>query len=172
MPPLIGIDPGIDGKMLKAFEELGQGSRIVIVDANYAIPQGAHTLDYHGSSSAEALGGTLALVPVEPDGHKVTNIRHGWVYALGAESPEGVDAVLGELKKAVKDCPQKGVMVESVTPVGNNERLFGDSIAHLGFIAFANNRELRDSTLFVRTRDQRLNACALFVVGHAQSDQR
>ncbi len=65
MPPLKGLDRGLNGSALKALEESGHGRRIAIVDASYRIPRWAQVVDYGGKTSVEALVGVLKLVPHE-----------------------------------------------------------------------------------------------------------
>lgn len=162
MPPLIGIDRGIDGEMLKALEEIGHGAQIVVVDASYDIPEGAQTVSYHGDSSARALTGILKLVPVdENDVWTLTGKKVGKVVAMLPDPPETECAALAELREAF--------------PLGNGPVLVGATrfgqehekgVTKRGFYAAANDPEKH--TLFVRTRDEKAYACAMFAVGHSQ----
>ena len=148
MPPLIGIDRGIDGKMLKALEETGHGDQIVVVDASYSIPRGAQVVDYHGDSSPRALNGILDLVPVEEtENAKIMSSDDGAPGSL----------VLPEFESAFQD---HGVPSEH--RFRNTDRL------GTAFYDLANTSLEDHPTLFVRTRDDRAYACAMFVVGHSQ----
>ncbi len=150
MPPLKGIDRGIDGKMLKALEETGHGDQIAVVDASYSIPKGADIVDYHGDSSARALNGILDLVPVDETE----------VAVVMSADPGTPGSLAGpELEGAFEDHG-----VESGFHFRNQDN---DSLGK-AFYDLANASPDERPTLFVRTRDERAYACALFVVGHSQ----
>ena len=165
MPPLKGIDRGINGDMLKALEETGHGDQIVVVDASYSIPDGAHKVDYQGDSSVRALLGILSLVPVD-------EVTEG---GFGVPNPARMIAVMMP-DLPVKTSPALKEFQEAF-PLGDQGRVlvgitrFGDEsskgpLGKAGFYKTANDSERR--TLFVRTRDEKACACALFVVGHSQ----
>ena len=151
MPPLKGIDRGLNGNALKSLEESGHEDKIVIVDPSYSIPERAKVIDYQGDSSAQALKGILNLVPHEP-------------LAL-----DGWDVICMAPDSAEEECSARDAFRE----VANELRLgLGASTRHgteefpRGFYSGAN--ELEKSTLFVRTRDRKAYACAMFIVGHSQ----
>lgn len=154
MPPLKGVDRGIDGELLKVLEESGHGEQIVIVDPSYPIPEGARlTVDYHGESSAQALRGILKYLSIE----KMDEQEHGPDVVFMAPDPPVIECdasiafeeVANELKLIVKSEPRH--------PFGDTEP---------GFYAQANDPE--KSSIFVRTRDRKAHACARFIVGHSQ----
>lgn len=151
MPPLKGVDRGLNGNALKALEESGHEDKIVIVDPSYSIPEGAKVIDYQGDSSAQALRGILNLVPHEP-------------LAL-----DGWDATCMAADSAEEECPArdafKKVAGELGLALGTRTRHGTDEYPG-GFYSRANG--LERPTLFVRTRDEKAYACAMFIVGHSQ----
>lgn len=158
MPPLKGIDRGLDGKVLKILEESGHGEQVVIVDPSYAIPEGARVVDYHGDSSAQALRGILALVPSEAT-------KQGFdVVSMDADpddsslSPNALNA----FKEVVASLGLR-LGYEPRLPSWPVETSTDETEA--GFYANANDPE---KSIFVRTRDPRAYACARFIVGHSQ----
>jgi L-fucose mutarotase/ribose pyranase (RbsD/FucU family) len=159
MPPLKGIDHGIDGKLLCALEEAGHGLQIAVVDPSYPIPGHARVFDYHGSSagntSAQALRGILELVPAEKiddDGNTILAMGHDDIDESTTAQVQFVD-VGHELGMATR-------------VVGRNDEVLGGRRVK-GFYSRANNPE--QHTIFVRTRDEQAYACAMFVVGHSQT---
>jgi len=165
MPPLKGIDRGINGDMLKALEETGHGDRIVVVDASYSIPYGAHKVDYQGDSSVRALLGILDLVPVDETkdgGIGVPNPALA-ITTMMPDLPSRTSPALKEFQEAFPLGDQGRVLV-GITRFGDEDSK-GEQ-GRRGFYDLANDPEKR--TLFVRTRDQKAYACALFVVGHSQ----
>jgi len=154
MPPLKGIDRGLNGQVLKALEESGHGDQIVIVDPSYAIPEGARVVDYQGDSSAQALKGILKLVPFEESKH----IPEFDVLAMAPDPPANTCDALNEFRK---------VAVELGFDLDATPRLDKDAGELLpGFYTEANSPER--STIFFRTRDIKAYACAMFIVGHSQ----
>jgi len=153
MPPLKGIDRGLNGEALKALEESGHGRRIAVVDASYNIPRWSQAIDYNGKTSVEALVGILKLVPHEgnillmkPDSD-VTEYGDGPFCDIAATE---VDEALGYPK-------QFGIL--RLDTIENDEEV-------PGFYSTANDESV--DTLFIRTRDTMAFACATFVVGHSQ----
>ncbi|HTE58324.1 MAG TPA: RbsD/FucU domain-containing protein [Verrucomicrobiae bacterium] len=140
MPPLNGIDRGINGNLLKALEEIGHGAQIAVVDASYDIPPAAEVADYQGDSSARALKGILDLVPLD-DANGYPNVS-----VMVPHFPQEPGTALEAFEEAL-----------TVEPGLTGQR---------DFYTLANNPEKH--TLFVRTRDEKAFACALFVVGHSQ----
>lgn len=147
MPPLKGIDRGLNGDALKALEEAGHGQRIAIVDPSYAIPEGARVIPYQGESSATALKGILSLIPIE----KI----------------HGSDALIMEADERPDDCEATKafdqVAVELGLVLGSIQR-HDTSDLFTGFYTEVNQPD----TLFFRTRDEKAYACATFIVGHSQ----
>jgi L-fucose mutarotase/ribose pyranase (RbsD/FucU family) len=150
MPPLKGIDPGLNGEALKALEESGHGDQIVIVDPSYSIPEGATVIDYQGKSSASALRGILALVPHENNG------AFDIVCMRADEGTAEAERDFGEVARSM------GLLL------GHQRRMADplDPVVDPGFYANANSPEKR--TIFFRTRDTKAYACARFTVGHSQ----
>ena len=165
MPPLKGIDRGINGDMLKALEETGHGDQIVVVDASYSIPNSAHKVDYQGDSSVRALLGILDLVPVDEttEGGFGVPTPALMIAAMMPDLPTKTSPALEEFQEAFPLGDQGRVLV-GITRLGD-EASKGE-LGKAGFYKVANDPEKR--TLFVRTRDQKAYACALFVVGHSQ----
>lgn len=163
MPPLKGIDRGINGDMLKALEEIGHGAQIAIVDASYDIPIGAQVVNYQGDSSATALRGILDLVPVDEPANDIGKVKSKVVAMLPDPPNKEIDS---EAFMAFAEVLPTGTMpiLAGTTRFGGEESA-GD--ANKGFYAAANDPEKH--TLFVRTRDEKAYACAMFVVGHSQS---
>lgn len=151
MPPLKGIDRGINGDLLKALEETGHGDQIVIVDASYSIPRDAHKVDYQGNSSSQALRGILQLVPIE-DGGSLTIMR-----------PDSEDKGYKALSEFSEVAVTFGMPVNAIRRHREDE-----TETDYGFYDAANNSVLENQTLFVRTRDERSYGCAMFIVGHSQ----
>lgn len=147
MPPLKGIDRGLDGKALCALEQLGHGDQVVIVDPSYSIPRSAEVIDYHSNSSASALSGILSLVPHEKDesGYDIACMSHdiGGTICTATNAFEDVANKL-ELEMGYQTRKGEGGFYSTVNDPGKN-------------------------TLFVRTRDEQAFACAKFIVGHSQS---
>lgn len=169
MPPLKGIDRGINGDMLKALEETGHGDLIVVVDASYSIPNGAHKVDYQGDSSADALKGILALVPVdeEPGGPQFGVPDPSYkITAMMPDPPESTSPALEAFKKEFP-LGHEGYVLTGITRLGEDNPRFSGENTKAGFYSVANDPEKR--TLFVRTRDQKAYACAMFTVGHSQT---
>lgn len=154
MPPLKGIDRGINGELLKALEESGHRDRIVVVDPSYPIPYEARVYDYGGDSSARALAGVLALVPWEG---VVTYMEPDPEPGQGRESVEAFEYETSHLEQDGEPIALNGLY-------GRSE-LNEDGT---GFYDIANDIE-EWPTIFVRTRDDRAFACATFIVGHSQS---
>jgi L-fucose mutarotase/ribose pyranase (RbsD/FucU family) len=159
MPPLKGIDRGIDGKLLCALEEAGHGFQIAVVDPSYPIPGHARVLDYHGNSagntSAQALRGILELVPTEKiddDGNTILAMGH-----------DDIDRSTPAQTQFVKVGHEFGM---ATRVVGRNDEVLGGTPVE-GFYSRANNPDRY--TIFVRTRDEQAYACAMFVVGHSQT---
>jgi L-fucose mutarotase/ribose pyranase (RbsD/FucU family) len=151
MPPLKGIDRGLNGEALKGLEEIGHGSQIAIVDPSYPIPEGARVIPYMGESSASALKGVLALVPHEPDG----------AYdVICMDSTDGSDTEAYDAFSKVTD--------EIGLKLGCQNRFASplDPEMDPGFYADTGDPERR--TLYLRTRDTKAFACARFTVGHSQ----
>src|SRR3990167_10107099 len=148
MPPMKGIDRGLNGDALKALEEAGHGQRIAVVDPSYAIPEGARVVPYQGESSATALRGILSLIPLEKDRRSYD------VVAMAAD--ENVDdcAASDEFERVAEELGLE---------IGFNPR-HDTSQTMPGFYAEVNHPE----TLFFRTRDEKAYACATFIVGHSQ----
>lgn len=155
MPPLKGIDRGINGEMLKALEEIGHGAQIAVVDASYDIPVGSQVVNYQGDSTAQALEGILKLVPIDEDKNVISLMGPD---DHGAECP----ALRDELAVTQRLGLQAGVIKRLGEPSAAEW-----SGGYLGFYRIANNPEVH--TLFVRTRDEKAYACAQFIVGHSQS---
>lgn len=152
MPPLKGIDRGLNGDCLKALEEVGHGAQIAVVDASYDIPLGAQVINYQGDSSAQALRGILALVPLDNN------------------SGEDVDVVVMNPDLPETTCAARDAFIRVIRDLGLTDgglrRLNEDNHLGTGFYAHVNDPEKH--TLFVRTRDEKAYACATFVVGHSQ----
>lgn len=147
MPPLRGIDRGLNGNALKALEEAGHGQRIAIVDPSYNFPVNAQVLDYVGPPhTSAALRGILKLIPIEGD------------VVLMAPDPGSDD------RKALDKMQEELNRLE----IGHGviPRLDEHAEDGNGFYSVVNNPE--SSTIFFRTRDVRTFACATFIVGHAQ----
>ncbi len=160
MPPLKGIDRGLNGEALKALEELGHGNQIAVVDPSYPIPRDAEVVDYNGSergnTTDQAVNAILRLVPIEAD--------ESGTYVNIMRPDEG------EVKEK-----REWLAAEAIAKVALDQGLshtfqlrYGDKDSHQynGFYADANDPKVR--TLFVRTRDQRAFACARVIVGHSQ----
>ncbi|MBI2009112.1 hypothetical protein HYS84_01730 [Candidatus Saccharibacteria bacterium] len=150
------VDRGLPGKALRALEESGHGRRMAIVDTSYPIPRWAETVDYRGRSSADALLGVVRLIPVE-----------GKVEFM---SPDPNDSREGA-KEALEAFNQVFVKLESEIPelqdrVGERHRLDHDELDGIGFYSITNDSEV--DTLYLRTGDRRLYACATFLIGHSQ----
>ncbi|HUD06720.1 MAG TPA: RbsD/FucU domain-containing protein [Candidatus Saccharimonadales bacterium] len=151
MPPLKGIDRGINGVLLKALEETGHGDHIAIVDPSYSIPEGARIVDYQGNSSARALKGILALVPIEDESH---------VLLMMPDTGQHPHEAVSEFEEALGDEYE----TDWLTRYGK------DNPSGVGFYDLVNNPvERAQNTLFVRTRDEKAFACAMIVVGNSQS---
>ena len=149
MPPLNGIERGINGSLLKALEELGHGDRIVVVDPSYSIPENANRLDFQGDSSARALRGILELVPIDST-----------ITIMAPDPPaKGCEATI-RFREATKTLSPEPPFYEIPRLSESAE----DGTA--GFYELVN--ELEYPTLFVRTRDKLAYACATFIVGHSQ----
>ena len=148
MPPLKGIDRGLNGDALKVLEEAGHGTQIVIVDPSYDIPEYARVIPYQGDSSASALMGILSLVPHEKDG----------AYDVTCMAADEGEADAGAAFKEVTD--------DLGLDLGYQPRLETLGGIEPGFYADANGIEKR--TIFFRTRDEKTYACARFTVGHSQ----
>lgn len=160
MPPLKGIDRGLNGEALKALEESGQGRRIAIVDASYNIPRWAQVVDYAGKTSLEALVGILKLVPWEGSILLMLPDEGTEPSQWGKNGPY-CDVAVTELDNEFDYPEAHGI-----------SRLDGPTINSVtekklpGFYSIANDESV--DTLFVRTRDEMPYACATFIVGHAQ----
>ncbi|MEI9913567.1 MAG: RbsD/FucU domain-containing protein [Candidatus Saccharibacteria bacterium] len=151
MPPLKGIDRGINGNMLKVLEESGHGDRIVVIDPSYSVPEGAKVIDYQGDSSASALVGILRLVPSE-----------SVITIMDADPSNEVSNRAG--LEFIKSLGGAGLMADLATPL---PRLTEDApVGQVGFYELVNGIEV--PTIFVRTRDELAYACATFIVGHSQ----
>lgn len=163
MPPLRGIDRGIDGKMLCELEQIGHGGQIVIVDASYHIPFTARSVNYLGLTSAQALNGILGLVPVDAirqaDGSEGTP----YVLCMNPDLPTKTCEALQSFEKVIAN--QTSILeLKGVPRLANSESK--DEIEKAGFYTLANNSDM--PTLFVRTRDVLAYSCVLFAVGHSQ----
>ncbi len=161
MPPLRGIDRGLNGEALKALEESGHGRRLAIVDASYNIPRWAQVVEYHGHSSAQALLGIGRLLPIELGSIRVMIAdREEESHRAELEFAESCNHLTDELKQ--------NLGYEGIYRLDDQESDFrGESpIKSLGFYSLANN-EVED-TLYVRTRDTLPYACATFIIGHMQ----
>ncbi|HUD06827.1 MAG TPA: RbsD/FucU domain-containing protein [Candidatus Saccharimonadales bacterium] len=151
MPPLKGIDRGINGSLLKALEETGHGDHIAIVDPSYSIPEGSRVIDYQGNSSARALKGILALVPIEEESH---------VLLMMPDTEQHSHEAVTEFEEALGGVRE----TDWLTRYGK------DNPSGIGFYDLVNNPSNEtQNTLFVRTRDEKAFACAMLVVGHSQS---
>lgn len=159
MPPLKGIDRGLNGEALMALEESGHGRRLAIVDASYDIPREAQSVDYRGQTSAEALKGILALVPYEP-GTMVVMVSPSEVTEGSAadRSHDAFQEALDELFPA-EQYPNSEGMECSVLVPPKGWPGEGD-----GFYDLVNH----EHTLFVRTPDRLPFACISFIIGHSQ----
>ncbi|MBI2592119.1 hypothetical protein HYW36_01445 [Candidatus Saccharibacteria bacterium] len=155
MPPLKSIDRGLDGDALRALEKSGHGRRLAIVDASYNIPRWAEVVNYHGSSSADALFGIVKLVPVE---------EASMDFMVPDPDKEGETRALEAFQKVAERIAKE--MPEVDAGAGEYPRLDKDSDEGAGFYTVVNDQE--QDTLFVRTRDRLPYACATFVIGHAQ----
>lgn len=161
MPPLLGIERGIDGDMLKALEEIGHGAQIAVVDASYDIPEGAHVVKYCGDSSPRALAGIIALVPVDEDMPRLGGERSRSIVCMEPDDAGESGTVLEEFANTI---PSDMILVAAKR---NGDAAYReDSRTAQGFYAVANSPEAH--TLFVRTRDPRKYGCAVFTVGHNQ----
>lgn len=159
MPPLRGIDRGLNGRALKALEESGHGRRLAIVDASYDIPAWAEVIDYTGQTSADALEGIGRLVPIE-GGLDVMLPDPGDDSEHADDAEAAFFAARDRLGKVLRQAlPINGLQRLDEADPGNPE----DS----GFYSLVNDESAR--TLFVRTRDVLPYACASFMIGHAQS---
>jgi len=154
MPPLKGIDRGLNGEALKALEESGHGQRIAIVDPSYAIPEDAPVVNYQGDSSATALRGILALVPTEKlhDRYDVILMRADSEQWRDCEATNAFEEVTQEMELKIG----YKARVSDPHPGGPGPRV--------GFYDHVNSPD----TLFFRTRDTKAYACATFIVGHSQ----
>lgn len=171
MPPLRGIDRGLDGNALKALEESGHGRRLAIVDASYDIPRWAQVVNYLGQTSAEALHGIASLVPIEEDSLTLMYPDIDDHSKLADDAYEAFLTVHGQLLKELgskitigslyrKDAADLSELLQDADDAEEEEE---------GFYSVANN-EAQD-TLFVRTRDTLPYACATFIVGHSQQTE-
>jgi hypothetical protein len=147
MPPLKGIDRGINGALLQALEECGHCEQIIIADASLNIPHDAYRRDYQGDSSAQALLGIIALVPVE-EGTRIT--------CMAPDPPARTCKAMEVFRSTI------GFRIESLPRNGDHRK------GGLGFYDLINDSEM--PTLFVRTRDILPFASARFLVGHAQEE--
>lgn len=154
MPPLKGIDRGIDGKMLWALEELGHGNQVVVVDPSYPIPRGSKVVDYHGHSSAMALKGILDLVP-----HESMDGDEGSTDVVAMDTDDGAPTAVSDEFDDIAEQLGIDLTYEPRNPVDD---LGGSK----GFYVEASDPS--KDTLFVRTRDDLAYACARFIVGHSQ----
>ena len=151
MPPLKGIDRGLNGTILKALEESGHGRRIAVVDASYNIPRWAQVVDYAGATSVDALIGILRLVPYEGT---ISLMRPD-------ETTNPNDWVFGDLATIALEQE-----FDEPDVVRRLDTIYEGSETAPGFYTIANNPD--EDTLFVRTRDTLAYACATFIVGHSQ----
>ena len=161
MPPLKGIDRGLDGDALRALETSGHGRRLAIVDASYDIPRWAEVVDYHGLSSANALLGIVRLIPVE-----------GELEFMSPDPPETICAALKIFNGVARMLEREGHLPtdeKGEATVLERHRLDEqEEVLTQGFYSIVNDREA--DTLFVRTRDGLPYACATFVIGHSQGE--
>lgn len=168
MPPLRGIERGIDGDMLKALEELGHGQRLAIVDPSYAIPDGNSVIKYAGDSSANALKGILDLVDVDVTSHIGTEEKLVIVSIMEPDTGDRrANATFSELEIIVMNRAIGSQVRSAYSMKRLGDPASGSAWGSLGFYAIVNNPET--NTVFVRTRDPRPFACASFIVGHAQN---
>lgn len=174
MPPLKGIDRGLTGEVLKALEESGHGRRLAVVDASYNIPRWAQTVDYRGQTSAEALAGVLALVPVDEesitimvcdpsDENKNSTEAEGIFKDVVVKAGYNKNYSLAE--RGYDQLAEEAAMIESEGGATIEE--FTASIKP--FYDLANNPD--EDTLFIRTPDTLPYACATFVIGHSQTGE-
>ena len=150
MPPLKGIDRGLNGGALKALEESGHGERIAIVDPSYAIPEGSRVVSYQGDSSAQALRGILRLVPLE-----------GPVTCMLADENVTTNEAHEEFIEVIHE-----LGVQADWRDRHDTDLPDSRYDWRGFYTIVNNSD--ESTIFLRTRDKKAYACATFLVGHSQ----
>ena len=151
MPPPKGIDRGLDGTALKALEEAGHGRRVVIVDPSYDIPPNVEVVNYHGDSSSNALRGILQLMPVDDGYLTIMDRDESTVLEGHLDTEQNENDMFDEIAEEFDLIPCYV------------KRLDDDKS---GFYSQANTTETR--SLFIRTRDTRAYACAMFVLGHSQ----
>lgn len=165
MPPLKGIDRGLNGKALKALEESGHGRRLAIVDASYRIPRWAETVDYTGESSASALKGILSLLPRE-DSEPII------LMATDPGAPDKADSAGADFELALRGHFQSNVIGDYRYRKDEQQKQIAQDdggVFEPGFYSVADNQ--KEDTLFVRTRDKLPYACATFVIGHSQTTE-
>ena len=159
MPPLRGIDRGLNGEALKALEESGHGQMIAVVDSSYPIPREAQVIDYRGPSSAAALEGVLRLVPVEPGPLYMMMPDSDDSRAIAKEAQGHTGAAIG---RVARELDERELWMLQLTAVA---RLDTDS--QPGFYSIVDKAD----TLFIRTIDDLPYACAAFVIGHSQRSE-
>lgn len=163
MPPLKGIDRGLDGEALRILEQTGHGRQIAIVDPSYEIPADAwkesRVYDYHGSTSADALLGILKLVPVDEPLHE-----HPEVVVMHPDEGDERKEATTAFEHAVDELGE--LRIAYVPRLDSDVSSFDEPDLGKGFYSLANDPEKK--TVFFRTRDTKAYACAMFVVGHSQ----
>lgn len=152
MPPFKDHDRGFNGDMYKALEEIGHGAQIAVVDPSYDIPPEAQIVNYQGDSSAGALSGILNLVPTETDK----------VIIMAPDAPQTTCDAFEESSRVVDELGMSWVGLRRLSDFTPG----GTELDRKGFYQVANDPEVH--TLFVRTRDEKAYACAMFTVGHSQ----
>lgn len=150
MPPLKGMDSGLNGELLKALWEAEQNSQIALIGDKMAdeIPLYAKSAPYKINSTAKALEVILKHVPTL-EGSSVLLMRSD---AFEVECPE--------LRDAMRVARNAGLDIEVVPRLGSDSEN-----GYPGFFELVNDPG--EETLYVPTLDERRYACARIVVGYS-----